>query len=390
MHSIRLLCYLGDYSELTGAPRRMLILSQALEKFNIEVILTTVPESVLIKKAKQLGIETIDFPLHSTLTLRNKKLLRGSLFLKIKALMAIVVQNIQFLKVIKSHKPDAIWIRGSKGIAHTGFGGWISRKPIIWDIDFELESSGVIRILHRFGLSCSKAVVLQYHKAGRQIFKHELAGKYRDKCFSLIPGIELSQLQTYKESQRKNSRKNFLMLQVGTICDRKNQALSVEAFHLLLEKGYGDDCMLWFIGELKSDTEIRALVRYYGMEKNVDFLGWRRDIHKLMSDADLLLMPSKDEGVPNVVQEAMYIGLPVIGSEAGGMAEIISDGKTGWILPSDRPDLWAERIIWCRQNQDACSRIAYNASRFASENFDETLWGEKYADIIHDAAGVSE
>ncbi len=55
-------------------------------------------------------------------------------------------------------------------------------------------------------------------------------------------------------------------------------------------------------------------------------------------------MPSLEEGVPNVVVEAMAIGLPVISTDCGGVPELITDGKDGWLVPIRDPEAMAASI----------------------------------------------
>src|SRR5690606_4278807 len=107
--------------------------------------------------------------------------------------------------------------------------------------------------------------------------------------------------------------------------------------------------------------------------------GWRDDVHQLMAQADLLLMPSKDEGVPNVVQEAMYIGLPVIVSDAGGMPEIIVQGETGWVLPTDSTEPWVKQVSDCIVNRKIVTRVSKFSHKYALENFETTAWAVRYS-----------
>ncbi|MCG8345750.1 MAG: glycosyltransferase family 4 protein [Chlorobiales bacterium] len=371
---------------LTGAPRRLLNLCSILKDFNIEAVVVSVPDSMLIKEADAAGLQTVIFPLHPVLKIREKKLLKGPVLLKSRAYLAVLFQNIQFLRLSMSSQADAVWIRGSKGIAFAGLGAFLSRKPIIWDIDYELESKGLIRLLHFFGLWCSKAVILQYSKASENIFTLRLALKYKDKFCSLIPGIAFDKLDASKsvlfQDRERTVNYRFVMLQVGTLCERKNQLFTIDALRVAVKNGLGNNWILWFAGTIGSYTWIRDYVRDHGLENNIQFLGWRSDVIELMSKSNLLLMPSKDEGVPNAVQEAMYMGLPVIGSDVGGIPEIIENDVTGWVLPCDAPEKWAEKMTWCKENPAECIRIGNNASRYASDHFSPAHWGGKYAAIM--------
>lgn len=64
-----------------------------------------------------------------------------------------------------------------------------------------------------------------------------------------------------------------------------------------------------------------------------------------MREASLMLLPSVEEGLPNVAVEAMAIGLPVAGFEIGGMPELIESGKEGWLVPSRDVEAMAEVVM---------------------------------------------
>jgi glycosyltransferase involved in cell wall biosynthesis len=65
----------------------------------------------------------------------------------------------------------------------------------------------------------------------------------------------------------------------------------------------------------------------------VEFLGWREDVASVLAGFDLLVMPSKEEGTPLVLLEAFSAGVPVIAFPAGGIGEVVSDRKTGFLVP---------------------------------------------------------
>ncbi len=82
------------------------------------------------------------------------------------------------------------------------------------------------------------------------------------------------------------------------------------------------------------------------MPGNVTHLGWRsrEDLLRLYEEADLLLMPSRAEGLPYAALEAMRAQLPVFGSRVGGLPELVVDGVTGRLFASSRPEEIAHMI----------------------------------------------
>src|SRR5699024_9271849 len=142
------------------------------------------------------------------------------------------VQNLGVTRKLRKHGADVVWIRGSKGIAFAGLGALLSRRPLVWEVDYELPSRGAVRWLHRFGLWAAKRVVLQYSTAPDAIFGPDLAARHRHKLQTIIPGIDQPSLEPFRAKRMvKESWEGtpFVILQVGTICDRKNQQLLIDA-----------------------------------------------------------------------------------------------------------------------------------------------------------------
>jgi glycosyltransferase involved in cell wall biosynthesis len=77
----------------------------------------------------------------------------------------------------------------------------------------------------------------------------------------------------------------------------------------------------------------------------VCFLGWRDDVSALMRAADFFVMPSRWEGMPNAVLEAMAAGLPVIATQAEGSTELVRNGETGRLVSIDDENELASAIV---------------------------------------------
>lgn len=91
-------------------------------------------------------------------------------------------------------------------------------------------------------------------------------------------------------------------------------------------------------------SSLEALARDLGLQTRVRFLGWRADIREVLGAADLLVLPSRNEGYPHAVVEAMAAGLPVIASAVGEVPELVVEGTTGFLVPPDDLGALACRI----------------------------------------------
>jgi len=78
---------------------------------------------------------------------------------------------------------------------------------------------------------------------------------------------------------------------------------------------------------------LRRSFRESGMDHAVRFLGARTDAYRWMRALDVLVMTSIIEGMPNVLIEAMFLGVPPVTTDAGGAGEVVEDGVTGYVVP---------------------------------------------------------
>lgn len=386
---MKVLFYIPTPGGLTGAPRRLLTLISCFRDHKYGVVVSADEGSELLTRARELGYDILPIDPIGFLNLRGGALFSGNVIFRLRTGYALLRQNFRFQRLVRKKDVDVVWTRGSKGIVFSALGVILSRRPLVWDVDYELPSRGVVRWLHRFGLRVSKAVVFQYQSAPDSIFGKQLADHYRHKFTAIIPGIDLFALDPYRSMRMQRVRATqdpFVILQVGTVCDRKNQLLTVEALRLANEKGLHWRWELWLAYDAIQDPEVVTRVQEYGLESHIRFLGWRDDVKSLMTEADILVMPSKDEGVPNAVQEAMAIGLPVVVSKAGGMPEIVTDGVTGWVVGIDDLESWSAAISRCAEEPAACEMISSNAVEYAVTNFGTDNWGEEYAKVIKASA----
>jgi glycosyltransferase involved in cell wall biosynthesis len=116
----------------------------------------------------------------------------------------------------------------------------------------------------------------------------------------------------------------------------------------------------WVVGEDHCIPRMKELCRAEGVEHAFRFWGWRSgsDLLKLYSQVDVLAMPSLVEAFGVVFLEAMACGIPVVGTYAGGIPEIIKDGYNGLLVsPGDNLQL-AQVIIRLLQDDELRAHLA--------------------------------
>jgi glycosyltransferase involved in cell wall biosynthesis len=118
---------------------------------------------------------------------------------------------------------------------------------------------------------------------------------------------------------------------VGRLHPAKGHADLIAALAQLAAQGIGAHCLLIGSGELRD--EIAADVERRGLRDRVTFTGQRSDIPRLLAALDLLAMPSRWEGLPMTLLEAMAMGKAIVATRVGGIPDVIMDGREGLLVP---------------------------------------------------------
>jgi glycosyltransferase involved in cell wall biosynthesis len=125
-------------------------------------------------------------------------------------------------------------------------------------------------------------------------------------------------------------------------------------------------------GEGSASAEARALVAQYGLNEVVRFRGWLREerLHQALSDADVLVLPSWAEGLPNAMIEAMAARLAVVVSRVGAIPELITDRRSGLLVEPRNADSLAGALGEIIADGELRQTLAREAYRIAKREFE--------------------
>ena len=128
------------------------------------------------------------------------------------------------------------------------------------------------------------------------------------------------------------------------------------------------DCDLLLVGDGPERTKLQQDVVRLGISDRVHFAGWQADVPPILAAAELLVLPSNWEGMPNVVLEAMAAGKPVLATRAEGVVELLGPGADEQTIPiGDKRALVARARSLLANPSRANELGAQNRSRAEAE-----------------------
>ena len=115
---------------------------------------------------------------------------------------------------------------------------------------------------------------------------------------------------------------------------------------------------LLLVGDGPAKAELSRLAEELGVAGQVSLLGWRDDVEALLHLADLYVLPSRSEGFPNALLEALLHHRPIVATKVGAVEEILAGGQYGLLVPPGRPERLAEAIAQGLERKQELARMA--------------------------------
>jgi len=151
----------------------------------------------------------------------------------------------------------------------------------------------------------------------------------------------------------------FLIGSVGRLTKQKGFDILIQALARL-----GDPTVeLLLVGRGEEEEKLRAQAFALGLGKRVHWGGYRQDIAQILRILDVYVQPSRFEGMPNALMEAMAAGRPVIASSVDGILDLIDDGMHGLLVPPEDGPALAEAIEALKNHPARASEMAEAAKK---------------------------
>lgn len=352
MQKINLL-YVITKLELGGAQKQLLSIISHLDKERFNLFLFTAKEGLLLEDASSLnGLTLIK---SSSLERRINPL---------KDFLALI----EIYRFIKKNKIDIVHTHSSKaGIVGRLAAGLAKVKFIIhtvhgWSFnDYQPNFMryifiGLERLIAQF--THKLIVVSRYDK------QRGLSNRIgREAQYVIIRyGIDYAEFFRQGKKPQNELGINNTALVVGMVSCLKPQKSPQDFIRLafLIHQNLPEVKFL-LVGDGILRKSAQELIERFELQKRVILTGWRRDVYRILPAIDVFVLTSLWEGVPIAVLEAAACSLPTVATHTGGIAEVVIDGKTGFLIPPRNPKLMSERLTLLLKDENLRKQMGENA-----------------------------
>ena len=195
----------------------------------------------------------------------------------------------------------------------------------------------------------------------------------------LLYGVSDEEVGRFKVTGKE---KKIRFLTIGYIENRKGQDILLKAIKQLSEEIL-KKCEFFLVGQKTSLLAQHIQKEIYHIPE-VIMTGCvdRTEIHDLLSNADVLVCPSREDPMPTVAAEAMMHSVPCIVSDVTGTAAYIQNNEDGFIFESENVQELAEKIEWCVKNRNELRHMGQRARKIYEKVFSMRAFEERLMEIV--------
>ncbi len=262
------------------------------------------------------------------------------------------------------NKDSTIIIRGGGALGYTA-SRICKKKNLFYGIEvigdpYEVFAPGVIRhplrIVLRYFFTYIQKKVVKGAVAGIYVTRNALQKRYptSEKAFvSYASDVFLDDANPILEPKKLKVFKEINLISIGSLDQMyKSPDILIKAIKILVSKGI--NVKLTWLGKGKYQKDMEDLTRNLEIEDRVKFAGSvsSSEVTKYLDDADVFLLVSRTEGLPRAMVEAMSRGLPCIGTNVGGIPELLQKVS---LVDVESPEQICEKVQFFLNNKDAAN-----------------------------------
>jgi GalNAc-alpha-(1->4)-GalNAc-alpha-(1->3)-diNAcBac-PP-undecaprenol alpha-1,4-N-acetyl-D-galactosaminyltransferase len=292
-------------------------------------------------------------------------------------------------KAVKAYQPDILQLWMPEIITiPAALAGKLSGAYIISSVRRSMRSVHSIKTRLRDRASniqhiMADRIVANFNPDAEPYFFRRLF--FKKKGIVISNAITVCQDKTRTEADLPAKKANsFLIWFTGRIAPQKRLDILVDSFIELRKEGLDISLVICGQGDSDLTNQLKQKTQQAGMQEYIFFLGYRKDWHDLVKHEDLFVLPSTSEGMPNVLFEAMLLGLPCIATDIPAINSLLEHKETVWLVKAGSQSSLSEGIRQMYNSASLRKEIAKKGQRYA-ERFSIEKMSQAY-DALYEQA----
>jgi len=222
--------------------------------------------------------------------------------------------------------------------------------------------------------------LVDHHICNAIALRRQLSNRYQipESSITVIPnGVNTEFFEppaTVPEADRK------IILCIARLVPEKDHHTLITAFGLLAQRHPGAE--LWIVGDGNRRKSISEYAGQAAFRGRIRVMPGQLDIRPLLWQGSVLALSSLEEGLPNIVLEAMASGLPVIATEVGGLPEVVEHGRTGLLVPSRSADALADALSLLLNDEKIRAAFGREGTKRARHCYSKSCMVREYEQIF--------
>lgn len=202
--------------------------------------------------------------------------------------------------------------------------------------------------------------------------------KFKSKDIKYVHGVGVdlskfhpvsSNYKNYLRQQNGYDDEDFLIITVGELSHRKNQEMIIRSMQNLIHDI--PEARLLIVGDGELEQELKAKAEELSVRDKVDFLGYRKDIDKLMQMSDVAVSCSRQEGLPVNIMEAMATGLPIVVTDCRGNRDLVMGNLNGYKVSLGDEETMSMNIKTLYEHSELRNKFGQRGLRIIEDYSDE-------------------
>jgi glycosyltransferase involved in cell wall biosynthesis len=199
-------------------------------------------------------------------------------------------------------------------------------------------------------------------------------------------GLELGEFSKLERISKEDKKREVGLAYNDRIVGMVSRLEPVKGPHYFIEAAAKvvnlfKQVMFLVVGEGSLRLKLETKAQELGLKDRIKFLGWRQDALEIISILDILVQPSLNEGVGMVLLEAQSLGVPVIATNVGGIPEVVKDGVTGILVPSQDANSIAKALNYLLGDEKEREGMGREAKRWVKDKFSSHKMIKEIAEI---------